>query len=94
MIIADARMAHILPNHCDSCSVCDLAKYTVSLFGRNSCLLHTISVVCHINLTNGWMTVLLPCQIDTRQAAILMVGGLRLVRDCRTKTFSLLEKIE
>ena len=90
MIIADARMAHILPNHCDSCSVCDLAKYTVSLFGRNSCLLHTISAVCHINLTNGWMTVLLPCQIDTRQAAILMVGGLRLVRDCRTKTFSLL----
>ena len=94
MIIADARMAHILPYHYDSCSVCDLAKYTVSLFERNSCLLHTISVVCHINLTNGWMTVLLPCQIDTRQAAILMVGGLRLVRDCRTKTFRLLEKIE
>ena len=63
----------------DSCSVCDLAKYTVSLFGRNSCLLHTISVVCHINLTNGWMTVLLPCQIDTRQAAILMVGGLQVL---------------
>ena len=55
------------------CSICDLAKYTVSLFGRNRCLLYTISVVCHINLTNGWMTVLLPCQIDTRQAAILMV---------------------
>ena len=60
-------MAHILPNHCGRCSICDLAKYTVSLFGRNSCLLYTISVVCHINLTNGWMTVLLPCQIDTRQ---------------------------
>ena len=40
---------------------------------------HTISVVCHINLTNGWMTVLLPCQIDTRQAAILMVGGLQVL---------------
>ena len=76
---AYVRMAHILPNHCDSCSVCDLAKYTVSLFGKNSCLLHTISVVCHINLTNGWMTVLLPCQIDTRQAAILMVGGLQVL---------------
>ena len=72
------RMEHILPNHCGRCSICDLAKYTVSLFGRNSCLLYTISVVCHINLTNGWMTVLLPCQIDTRQ-------GLRLVRDRRTK---------
>ena len=76
MIIADA---HILPNHCGRCSICDLAKYTVSLFGRNSCLLYTISVVCHINLTNGWMTVLLPCQIDTRQAAILMVGGLQVL---------------
>ena len=62
------RMAHILPNHCPGrCSICDLAKYTVSLFGRNCCLLYTLSVVCHINLTNGWMTVLLPCQIDTRQ---------------------------
>ena len=63
------RIAHILPNHCGPgrCSICDLAKYTVSLFGRNCCLLYTISVVCHINLTNGWMTVLLPCQIDTRQ---------------------------
>ena len=61
------RMAHILPNHCGLCSICDIAKYTVFLFGRNSCLLYTISVVCHINLTNGWMTVLLPCQIDTRQ---------------------------
>ena len=61
-------MAHVLPNHCPGrCSICDLAKYTVSLFGRNCCLLYTISVVCHINLTNGWMTVLLPCQIDTRQ---------------------------
>ena len=70
-------MAHILPNHCGRCSICDLAKYTVSLFGRNSCLLYIISVVCHINLTNGWMTVLLPGHIDTRQAAILMVGGLQ-----------------
>ena len=61
------RMAHILPNHCGRCSICDLAKYTVSLFGRNSFLLYTISVVWHINLTNGWMTVLLPFQIDTRQ---------------------------
>ena len=60
-------------------SICDLAKYTVSLFGRNSCSLYTISVVCHINLTNGWMTVLLPCEIDTRQAAILMVGGLQVL---------------
>ena len=25
------------------------------------------------------MTVLLPCQIDTRQAAILMVGGLQVL---------------
>ena len=68
MIIADARMAHILPNHCRAVAqICHLAKYTLSLFGRNSCLLYKISVVCHINLTNGWMTVLLPCQIDTRQ---------------------------
>ena len=75
-------MAHILPNHCGRCSICDLAKYTVSLFGRNSCLLYTISVVmvvCHIILTNGWMTVLLPCQIDTRQAAILIVRGLQVL---------------
>ena len=76
------RMAHILPNHCGRCSICDLAKYTVSLFGRNSCLLYTksvVMVVCHINLTNGWMTVLLPCQIDTRQAAILIVRGLQVL---------------
>ena len=76
------RMAHIFPNHCGRFSICDLAKYTVSLFGRNSCLLYTksvVMVVCHINLTNGWMTVLLPCQIDTRQAAILIVRGLQVL---------------
>ena len=42
-------------------------------------LIYSISVVCHINLTNGWMTVILPCQIDTRQAAIVMVGGLQVL---------------
>ena len=80
MIIADARMAH--GTHPSQSSICDLAKYTVSLFGRNSYLLYTksvVMVVCHINLTNGWMTVLLPCQIDTRQAAILIVRGFQVL---------------
>ena len=77
MIIADARMAHgAHPSQSlgpGRCSICDLAKYTVSLFGRNCCLLYTISVVCHINLTNGWMTVLLPCQTTRQGLQVLYV---------------------